>query len=56
MKSSRAPVTKELLKWLEENFPDRLPTGDVPSRADIAHEMGKQAVIRKLRSEYDKQG
>lgn len=50
----RAPVTQELLDWLTDTYPDRIPS-EVPSEAEMARLVGQQQVIRKLRSELEKQ-
>ena len=49
----RPIVTNDLLTWLEETFPDRLPRpaqdNVLPTDRDVARLVGQQDVIRKLR-------
>lgn len=47
------PVTQELLEFLLEKFPDRLPKKPVSER-ELAMRIGEQRVIRKLQELYDK--
>lgn len=53
-KSSPAPVSKDLVEWLERHYPDRLPL-DLPSEQEVARLVGRQDVVRKLRREYETQ-
>lgn len=46
-------ITPEILRWLEELFPEELPMSDSP--VDYYRAQGRQQVMRKLRSEYNRQ-
>lgn len=46
------PVTQELLDWLRQKFPDRIPRKLVSDR-ELAMKIGEQRVIRKLEDLYD---
>lgn len=51
-------VPKELLEWLERAYPNKLPPAikdPLGFPLEVAQEMGKQHVIRKLRVAYDEQ-
>lgn len=47
-------ITKVLVEWLSQAFPDRLPTS--PDRyEDYLGKVGEQRVIRRLREEHERQ-
>lgn len=48
------PIPRLLLEWLERIFPDRAPELDATDR-QVWAATGAQSVMRKLRSEYNKQ-
>lgn len=48
------PLTKELVQWLSEVFPDRLPPADTP-HYEFAAKAGEQRVIRFIRARFDQQ-
>lgn len=48
------PVPQALIERLEEMFPNRLPQDPEPSE-ETARRIGQQDVIRKLRTEYERQ-
>lgn len=52
--SKAPPIPAELLEWLEELFPDRLPEGET-STATLHLRIGEQRVVRRLRAEYKRQ-
>lgn len=47
-------ITKEVIEYLERLFPDELPDEPV-SPADLGVLIGRQQVIRRLRTEYKRQ-
>lgn len=46
-------ITKELLDWICDLFPNVVPDGDHPR--DLYRAQGRQQVIRKLQTEYRNQ-
>ncbi|QDB71013.1 hypothetical protein bb8_p38 [Bordetella phage vB_BbrP_BB8] len=57
MKSKQFPsVPEELLKALEEKFPNALPTSfENLTVIDVARKMGAQEVVNYLRLQFEKQ-
>lgn len=47
-------VTKALLDWLDEIYPDRAPAGD-ESYEEILRMAGRISVVRRLKKEYERQ-
>lgn len=47
------PISDKLIEWLEGVFPDTLPAS-VPDEAQLGRLIGRQDVIRKLRSEIQR--
>lgn len=49
------PLDESLVRWLEQVFPDRLPTGCDITMAEVNHRIGQVSVVKRLRSEYERQ-
>jgi len=54
LKPKKPHVSKELLAWLRDAFPNRVPSLDDPERLVWA-KVGQQDVIRHLSALYDAQ-
>lgn len=48
------PISKGLVEWLSRLFPDRCPDSEMSER-DIWIEAGAAKVVRKLRTEHERQ-
>lgn len=48
------PIPEDLMAYLSEVFPDRLPHPETPEM-EVRLLMGQQQVIRHLRTKYDAQ-
>jgi len=47
-------ITQELLYYLDEYYPDRLPQGDLNS-AQLSFLQGQQSVIQRLKQLFEEQ-
>lgn len=48
------PLPKEIVQWLSEHFPDRIPPADT-SPQEFAAKAGEQRVIRFVRAAFERQ-
>lgn len=47
-------ITKALLDWMDELWPDQAPRGD-ESYEQILRQAGQVSVVRRLKKEHDRQ-
>ena len=50
------PITKELIDWLHENYPHRIPSPMSDDNRQVWFDAGVQYVVRRLELKQAKQG